>query len=176
MDLAQYISALQEQLAVAAASGGDEALSLSRRDLQPRLKRQLDSSCSKRYRRRRRWRSLGKELAPGFRRRPFVCVDGIPNSSSHRRRVGQVFEHEASGPSAFPRQEAASEGDEDSTARITLRLPEQLKLQMEAAANREGLSVNAWLVRAVVVALKNRGRPSGQGIPSGGEHFTGWVG
>ncbi len=49
-------------------------------------------------------------------------------------------------------QEEAAEpppGDEGLTARITLRLPEGLKAGIEAAAGREGLSVNAWIVRAL---------------------------
>ena len=39
--------------------------------------------------------------------------------------------------------------EEGLTARITLRLPEGLKAGIEAAAAREGLSVNAWIVRAL---------------------------
>ena len=39
-------------------------------------------------------------------------------------------------------------------ARITLRLPESLKELAERAAAEEGLSVNAWLVRAVAAALQ----------------------
>src|SRR5437773_344149 len=42
--------------------------------------------------------------------------------------------------------------DEDS-ARITLRLPESLKTQAEASAARQGISMNAWLVRAAKRAL-----------------------
>jgi hypothetical protein len=38
-------------------------------------------------------------------------------------------------------------------ARITLRLPESLKERAEQAATEEGLSVNAWLVRAVAAAV-----------------------
>jgi predicted HicB family RNase H-like nuclease len=40
--------------------------------------------------------------------------------------------------------------------RITLRLPEGLKEQAERAAAVEGISVNAWLVRAVAQALSFR--------------------
>jgi hypothetical protein len=35
------------------------------------------------------------------------------------------------------------------TARITLRLPDGLKRELEAAAAREGVSLNTWLVRAL---------------------------
>ena len=43
----------------------------------------------------------------------------------------------------------APPAEEGLTARITLRLPEGLKAGIEAAAAREGLSVNAWIVRAL---------------------------
>jgi hypothetical protein len=58
-------------------------------------------------------------------------------------------------------QEAAAGGD-DLSARISLRLPESLKSSIEAAAAREGVSVNAWLVRALARAADARPR-SGPG-------------
>ena len=39
--------------------------------------------------------------------------------------------------------------EDGSTARITLRLPESLKRELETAAAREGVSLNTWLVRAL---------------------------
>src|SRR5215217_7326327 len=44
---------------------------------------------------------------------------------------------------------AAATGDEAYTARITLRLPENLKSTLEESAAREGVSVNTWIVRAL---------------------------
>jgi|SRR5215210_245037 len=44
---------------------------------------------------------------------------------------------------------AAPQGDDSAAARITLRLPEGLKAEIEVAAGREGVSVNAWIVRAL---------------------------
>jgi predicted HicB family RNase H-like nuclease len=38
---------------------------------------------------------------------------------------------------------------EELSGRITLRLPESLKAGVEAAAAREGISTNAWLVRTI---------------------------
>jgi len=38
-------------------------------------------------------------------------------------------------------------------ARVNLRLPDALKGRVEEAADREGLSINAWLVRAASAAL-----------------------
>jgi hypothetical protein len=53
--------------------------------------------------------------------------------------------------------------DEDS-ARITLRLPESLKTQAESSASQEGISMNAWLVRAVKHALDERPRVRGHRV------------
>lgn len=50
--------------------------------------------------------------------------------------------------------------DEAYSARITLRLPDSLKVRVEAAAAREGTSVNTWLVQALQRASEPR-RPSG---------------
>jgi hypothetical protein len=52
-------------------------------------------------------------------------------------------------------EEAAPVGEELS-ARISLRLPESLKLAVERAADREGVSTNAWLVRAIARAAESR--------------------
>lgn len=49
---------------------------------------------------------------------------------------------------------AAADADEGGTARINFRLPAPLKARVEEAAGQEGLSVNAWLVRAVASALE----------------------
>jgi hypothetical protein len=51
--------------------------------------------------------------------------------------------------------------DEDS-ARITLRIPESLKTQAEESASREGISLNAWLIRTVKRGLDNE-RPMSRG-------------
>jgi HicB family len=45
---------------------------------------------------------------------------------------------------------------EEASGRITLRLPESLKAGIEAAAEREGVSTNAWLVRTIARTLEQR--------------------
>jgi predicted HicB family RNase H-like nuclease len=52
--------------------------------------------------------------------------------------------------------EAGSPVGEELSARISLRLPESLKSSVEKAAEREGISVNAWLVRAIARAAESR--------------------
>lgn len=65
----------------------------------------------------------------------------------------------------------ASAGEE-LTGRITLRLPETLKAAIEAAADQEGVSTNAWLVRTLARSLESRsprrsGRHRMQGYAQG---------
>ncbi len=62
-------------------------------------------------------------------------------------------------------------------SRINLRMPEQLKVQAEHAAAMEGLSVNAWLVRAAAAALArvDSDRHRGGRGPRGGQKYTGWA-
>jgi hypothetical protein len=50
---------------------------------------------------------------------------------------------------------SAEEGD--ASARISLRLPEALKAEIESAARNEGVSVNTWLVRAATRSLRMAG-------------------
>jgi hypothetical protein len=55
----------------------------------------------------------------------------------------------------------AEPADEAFTARITLRLPETLKAHLEAAAARDGVSVNTWLVHMLHHAAQPRGHSGG---------------
>jgi hypothetical protein len=52
--------------------------------------------------------------------------------------------------------EAAGIAGEELSARISLRLPESLKTTVERSAAREGVSTNAWLVRAIARATESR--------------------
>jgi hypothetical protein len=60
-------------------------------------------------------------------------------------------------------------------SRTTLRLPDHIKVRIEEAAVREGLSVNAWLVRTVAAALEPQSRRPAPRGPLGGDRYTGWV-
>ena len=52
----------------------------------------------------------------------------------------------------------------EASARISLRLSETLKNEIDAAAEREGVSVNTWLVRAAAAAIRAQ-----SAAPFGGE-------
>jgi len=51
---------------------------------------------------------------------------------------------------------APEAADEAFSARITLRLPESLKLRIESSAASEAASVNTWLVQALQRAVESR--------------------
>jgi hypothetical protein len=69
----------------------------------------------------------------------------------------------------------AAEG-EAGTARLTLRLPDSLKAQVETAAARDGVSVNTWLIRAARRSLDApaRGRQA-PGRWGPGQRITGFA-
>jgi uncharacterized protein (DUF1778 family) len=82
----------------------------------------------------------------------------------------------------------ARRDDGEPTARISLRLTETLKSDIDTAAERDGISVNNWLVRAATAALDpnpflswfNAGfGPGGHGRPRQGgnnpHRVTGWI-
>jgi hypothetical protein len=52
--------------------------------------------------------------------------------------------------------------DDALTARITLRISDSLKAQVELAAARESLSVNSWIVRALARGLETRSVRAGR--------------
>jgi len=64
-------------------------------------------------------------------------------------------------PEAEPVQ-AAGEETNVLDARITLRLPEALKKRVEDAASRDGVSVNTWIVQALVRNANTARRSSGK--------------
>ena len=52
--------------------------------------------------------------------------------------------------------ESAGSAGEELSARISLRLPESLKTAVEKASDAEGISTNAWLIRAIARATESR--------------------
>ncbi|MER5783901.1 toxin-antitoxin system HicB family antitoxin [Streptomyces mobaraensis] len=172
MDLTPYVDALRRELAVAASAGGDDARALAERlsaPLQSAARLALLNALSTAM------EEVTRDLAPGsvdVRLRgldPEFVVTPPPAQ-------GGCAEGGMTG-AALPPAPAQGDGDEGGTARVNLRLPAHLKARAEAAAAQEGLSVNAWLVRAVAAALETGervGRPAGP-TRHRGQSFTGWV-
>lgn len=89
--------------------------------------------------------------------------DQLPSGHVEIRLAGQepsiVYVEERQAEEPAP-------ADDGMTARVTLRLPEALKTAIDAAAAREGLSANTWLVRELKRALR-RGSVHHKGFGSG---------
>ncbi len=177
MDLTPYVDTLRNELAVAADAGGEDARALAERLTAPlesaarlTLLNALSSAMAE----------VTRELAPGsvdVRLRgldPEFVVTPSPAPES----FGDPGPPESApaGPAA-PAPAAPVDGDEGGTARINFRLPAPLKARVEDAAGQEGLSVNAWLVRAVAGALEpgESPRPAGRSRHGGRQGYTGWV-
>lgn len=167
MDLGAYVDKVRRELAVAAEAGGDEARALAERLVAPldstirlTLLEALSAAADE----------ITRELAPGSvhlrlrGREPDFVVAAPPAE----RDVSSV-----PAPPAAATQPDATDG---AMARINFRPPEGLKVRIEEAAGREGLSVNAWLVRAASAALDPGERRDTRSARSSAGHFTGWVG
>jgi predicted HicB family RNase H-like nuclease len=72
---------------------------------------------------------------------------------------------------------AAPPEDADASARISLRLGEALKAEIEAAAKADATSVNAWLVRAAAAALSTArsARGARPQYPRDAHRISGWI-
>jgi len=172
MDLTHYVNDLQRQLEVAAEAGGDEARALAERLTAPLesatrlvLLEALSVAASE----------ITRELAPGsvdvrLRGRDPEFVVSPPASPAFQDVADNTSANALSSGRTVP-----DDVEDGGTSRTTLRLPDHVKLRMEEAAAREGLSVNSWLVRTVAAALEPRTRRPAQHAPLGGDRYTGWV-
>ncbi|THA69398.1 toxin-antitoxin system HicB family antitoxin [Streptomyces sp. A0642] len=169
MDLTPYVDTLRRELAVAAEAGGDEARALAERLTAPlesatrlTLLHVLSAAMDE----------ITRELAPGS---VDVRLRGLdPDFVVTLPATGSGTVEPA--PAEPLRNPAPAEGDEGGTARVNLRLPAHLKARAEEAATREGLSVNAWLVRAVSAAVDGGAGPrTTEKSQTLGQGYTGWV-
>ncbi|MFD7641375.1 toxin-antitoxin system HicB family antitoxin [Kitasatospora sp. NPDC059795] len=177
MDLTPYVDNLRRELAVAAEAGGPDA-----RALAERLTASLESATrlTMLHVLSAAMAEVTRELAPGsvdVRLRgldpDFVVTAPLPEPTAPEPAPATAH---ATAHATAPADLSAAE-DDGGTARINLRLPAQLKARAEEAAAREGLSVNAWLVRAVASAVEGGARPRGpvERSQTFGQSFTGWV-
>ncbi|CAL9498471.1 hypothetical protein SUDANB121_03403 [Nocardiopsis dassonvillei] len=180
MDLMPYVDELRRQLLVAAEAGDGETRLIAERlsaALEPSARLTLLEALSAAM------DEVTRDLAPGSvevrlrgRRIDFI-VTSPGFGDDEQGGTGPVPLHpgEASEGGRAPVGDHGAEADEGGTARITLRLPERLKPRVEDAARREGLSVNAWLVRAVSAALDGGGPRPDTRARQVGRGYTGWV-
>jgi hypothetical protein len=163
MELAPYVEALQRELSAAAAVAGEDV-----RNAADRLLASLDAAV-----RLVLIDALGAaaeqitaELAPGSvevrlrgREPEFVVTLPVPP--------------EPPAPPPPPAFDA-----DETTARISLRLPDGLKARIEEAAGGIGASVNSWLVHALhdaVVQVEHQSPDVPHVASRRGKRLSGWV-
>ena len=162
MDLTPYVDTLRRDLASAAGAGGDDARALAERlaaPLESSARLILLDALSEAA------GEITRELAPGSvdvrlrgRDPEFVvnappadiAADEAPGRGGLRSALAGAIEVTMG---VRPPASSPDDVDDGGTSRVTLRLPEHLKPRVDEAAGRAGLSVNAWLVRAVAAAL-----------------------
>ena len=138
MDLTRHVAAVQADLATAAAVGGDEVAAAGRL---------LADAASP---------SLQLHLLDVLTEAVLGLNAQLADGHVELRLAGRDPElvYVAQPASGAPADDAAADLD----ARITLRLPETVKAAAEAAADAEGISTNAWVVRALKRELDLRPR------------------
>jgi hypothetical protein len=129
METARFTNALERDLAAVAAVGDDETAAAAERLIQALRG------------------SAGMRLLETLGEAALEISAQLPEGHVEVRLAGPDPElvyigGEPAGPPAVS-------ADDGLTARITLRLPEALKRELESAASREGVSLNTWLIRAL---------------------------
>ena len=151
METAQFIDGLQSDLRELAQLGGDELAQAAQR---------LEGAVRQ---------SATLRLIDALTQVALEVSSQLPNGHLDVRLAGQdpelvYVEEEGEEPQA----QTAEDG---LTARITLRLPDSLKVALERAADAEGVSVNTWLVRALQRSVSGGG---GRAVRSG-KRITGYA-
>lgn len=172
MDLAPHVTNLSRALAAAGTAGGKEAEAFLERFAIP-----LESA-------------IRLALLEVVSEAAEEISASLPAGSVDVRLRGSNPDFTVTTPSEPARddmQEAGTDTDNPSLApltadegpisRITVRMPERLKQHVDEAAGQDGMSANAWLVRAAAAAVQTA-RRNGPGKNRGlhiGQHHQGWI-
>jgi hypothetical protein len=157
MDLTPYLETLRADLAAAAAPGGPETTRAAEL-----LGHSLESSARL---------ALLEALSDAAAEITTRLQDASVEVRLRGRDADLVVSHTATEPPVAPPAPPAAEGGD--LTRLTLRMPETLKTHIEQTAAAEGISVNAWLVRAVTAAVSRpAARPAAPG--RAGKRVTGF--
>jgi predicted HicB family RNase H-like nuclease len=136
MDLTPYLEMLRADLVAAAKPGGPataEVADLLSHALEPSARLALLEALS----------DAAAEITTRLR-------DATVEVRLRGREADLVVSHVAA---AIPELAPEPQTDGADLARLTLRMPEALKAHVEQSAAAAGISVNAWLVRAVTTAV-----------------------
>ena len=140
MQLSQIIEALRSDLTAVAAVGDEQTAQTAER-----IGVALESA-------------LALRLVDAFSAVAVELNSQLPNGHVEVRLAGRdpelVYVEDTPQP-AEPRP-----AEDGATARISLRLADSLKDQVEGAAAREGVSVNTWIIRTLARAVTQPARRS----------------
>jgi hypothetical protein len=166
MNLNPYVDDIRRHLMAVAEAGGEESRAVAERLVAPlesalllTLQHALSAAAEE----------ITCELAPG---------------SVEVRLRGHEPEFVVTPPPGEPASEDAPappppaiNADDGALWRINVRMPDGLKPSIEQAARDDGVSVNAWLVRAAATALGHTGAPrrSEPRSPQRAQRHTGWA-
>jgi hypothetical protein len=160
MQLSPFVEQLRAQLSAAAALGDDatrrtaDALAAA---AEPATRLAVLAAVT----------AAADEITAALLDTPDAPIVGVRLDGDELRIDVRVADH---------RQEAPPADDTDASARISLRLSEALKTDVEAAARAESVSVNTWLVRAAARALApSRAARAGWEGRASGHRITGWI-
>jgi HicB-like protein involved in pilus formation len=150
METARFINALERDLAAVAAVGDEETAAAAERLIQALRG------------------SAGMRLLETLGEAAMEISAQLPEGHVEVRLAGQdpQLVYIGSEPAATP----AVSADDELSARITLRLPEGLKRELEAVASREGVSLNTWLVRALARSTAPPARRTGNRLTGYGRN------
>ena len=159
MELQPYVDAVRHELAVAAAAGGPDAEALAERltaPLESAIRLALLEALSEAA------EQITRDLAPG-------SVDVRLRGRDPEFTVSSGVEELPDTPAVA----APESADDGGTWRVTLRLPDNLRAGVDTAARADGLSVNAWLVRAAAAALGSQSARRSRNASD--KSYSGWV-
>jgi len=176
MNVTSYVSNLGREFGALAEAGGEEAQALIERlagSLDSAIRMTLLDALSAAA------DEITRDLAPGsvqvrLRGRDVEFVVALPPAGP-----SEVADEEVPAAANSRPDSDLLVAEDGPAARINVRMPEQLKAAIEDAADREGRSVNAWLVRAAAAALQRSSHDERPGPVFMGkrskQQLTGWV-
>jgi hypothetical protein len=167
MDVTPFVESLRSDLARAAEVGGPDI-----RAAAERLSTSLDAAVRLAF-----MEALSQAAAEISAELASAAVEVRLNG---REPVFVVSDHSGSSPETSAPADESPEGEfgeGDNLARITLRIPEPLKVRAEALAARRGQSLNTWLVGAARAAAGDHSLSGHRGAGRHGlpKRLQGWA-